>query len=218
MNAMVRHRIFLALGFTMLTLAGGMIVMGLMTRPASTTTVGTAEPDPAFGSPLEQPAPAFSLINADGEAFDSETLAGQVWVVDFIFTRCQLVCPIMTLRMSQLQERLELLGLKDARMVSISVDPDNDTPEVLAAFADKYSADRARWSFLTGDRTTIWDLVQDGFKLALDEDPGNDMMPITHSSRILVVDRSGTVRATFDGLTEGTVEAIAAYVGALSAE
>ncbi|WP_428387464.1 SCO family protein [Mucisphaera sp.] len=214
----MRRRVFLAMGFLMITLAGGMVVIGLMpARGGAAAESDLPVPDPAHGQALDFRAPAFTLMDTEGRAFASSDLDGRVWVVDFIFTRCQLVCPVMTQRMSLLQQRLEEVGLDEVRLVSITVDPEHDTPAVLKAFAEQYGADPERWTFLSGDREKIWRLVQEGFRLALDEDPGNDLMPITHSSRFLVVDRENVVRATFDGLSEASMDSLVPYVGALVA-
>ncbi|QDU72711.1 SCO family protein [Mucisphaera calidilacus] len=212
MNARTTQRLFLAAGFVMLTIAGSMIAL---TTAARFRAEERPAIDPAYGTAIDHPAPVFTLTDASGEPFSSEELAGEIWVVDFFFTRCQLVCPIMTLNMSRLQRQLDAAGMGEIRLVSISVDPENDTPEVITAFAGRYNADPERWTFLTGDRATIWPLVEEGFQLALDEDPGNTLMPITHSSRFLVVNREGVIVASFDGLTTGSIDALTNYLATL---
>jgi len=122
-----------------------------------------------------------------------QELAGKVWVADFIFTHCAGVCPAMSSNMRKLQERL----FEDVRLVSFSVDPYNDTPEVLTEYANRYGADRDRWLFLTGDPEGIQKLSVGGFKLALDPASGTEKEPITHSSRMVLVDRNANIRGYY---------------------
>lgn len=150
------------------------------------------EPLPGYGT-----VPAFSLTDQDGQSFSSESLHGQVWVVDFIFTRCAGQCPMMTMQMSRLVRAFE--AEPAVHFVSISIDPEHDTPEVLGRYARAggVAAD-GRWVFLTGSREAVWRLCQEGFRLALAEDPANADEPITHSVRLVLVDQDGRVRGFYD--------------------
>ena len=140
--------------------------------------------------------PQFQLTNQDGQPFGSDKLAGKIWIADFIFTTCPGPCPIISTRMSELQKPL---AESDVRLVSISVDPEKDTPEVLRAYADKLRKEPFRWDFLTGPLETITSLSRDGFKLAIaaGEEPGSG--PV-HSTRFVLVDRRGTIRGYYDAL------------------
>src|SRR5699024_853354 len=93
---------------------------------------------------------SFLAIDESGEDFDVAELQGHWWVADFIFTNCTTVCLPMTANMGKLQSKLEDEGLDDVKLVSFSVDPDRDTPEVLAEYAEENGADLDRWTFLTG--------------------------------------------------------------------
>jgi protein SCO1/2 len=151
--------------------------------------------------PVLGQAPDFSLTNQAGDAFASDRLQGQVWVADFIFTRCQSICPVLTGHLSELQSWLQQQPWGDrVHLVSFSVDPTHDTPEVLRAFAEKHGADLARWDFLTAkDRAGIWPVVKDGFKLPVSANPQNAMMPINHSAKMVLVDRQGRIRGYYAG-------------------
>jgi len=129
---------------------------------------------------------AFRLTAADGQPFDSATLDGNIWVADFIFTNCPGPCP----RMSQLMSRLQQLS-PDAKLVSITVDPQRDTPEVLAKYAKQYQAVEGRWHFLTGDIKDIHNLSRDVFKL------GDVDGSLNHSTRFVLVDRKGHIRGYY---------------------
>lgn len=138
-------------------------------------------------------APDFSLTERSSRKVTRQDLAGKVWVANFIFTRCAGACPVMSSNMRKLQDRL----FEDIRLVSFSVDPYNDTPEVLTEYANRYGADRDRWLFLTGDPEGIQKLSVGGFKLALDPTSGTEKEPITHSSRVVLVDREATIRGYY---------------------
>jgi protein SCO1/2 len=148
-------------------------------------------PLPSYGT-----VPQFQLTNQEAQAFGSQNLAGKIWIADFIFTSCPGPCPIISTRMSELQKPL---AKSDVRLVSFSVDPEKDTPEVLRAYADKLRQEPSRWDFLTGPLETISSLSRDGFKLAIaaGEEPGSG--PV-HSTRFVLVDRRGTIRGYYDAL------------------
>jgi protein SCO1 len=144
----------------------------------------------------------FELTGQDGQPFNSESLAGKVWVADFIFTRCPGACPLMTTELSKLLG--EFGDHPDLRMVSITVDPEYDTPEVLDAFAKEYDADPERWHFLTGPNEFIQELSQKEFKISAAETPA------AHSLRFILVDRQGDIRGYYQSSDPGAVEKLRA--------
>src|SRR5690348_7472480 len=97
--------------------------------------------------PVMGQVPQFNLVAENGEPFDAASLTGHVWVANFVFTKCTGPCPTMTRRMRQIQAQSQ-----SVRLVSFSVDPANDTPSALAAYAKNFSPDFARWHFLTGEQ------------------------------------------------------------------
>ncbi len=152
----------------------------------------------------------FSLTERSGRSVSLADLAGSPWVADFIFTRCTGVCPILSSRMKELQDLLH--ARPDVRLVSISVDPEHDTPDVLASYAERSGADPGRWLFLTGDWSATRRLVSEGFKLAVSRsEPGEvpEGELVTHSDRIVLVDREGRIRGYYHGTEEEAVERIA---------
>lgn len=140
--------------------------------------------------------PTFELTNQNGKPFGSAQLAGQIWIADFIFTTCPGPCPMMTTRMAELQKPLRK---SDVHLVSFTVDPDKDTPEVLRVYAEKAKADPARWDFLTGPKDTIYKLSHDGFKLGVSDGSDEAGVPV-HSTRMVLVDRRGQIRGYYDAL------------------
>ena len=149
--------------------------------------------------PVYMPAPDFSLTNRDGRSVETADLLGQPWVADFIFTSCPGVCPILTERMKDLSDDLPD---QPVRLVSISVDPENDSPEVLEAYAQKNGAGD-HWLFLTGEKDHVSGVIKDGFKLAYDPAPGETAAePIVHSNRFVLVDAEGQIRGYYNAFDE----------------
>ena len=138
--------------------------------------------------------PAFQLVNQNGQPFGSAQLAGKIWIADFIYTTCPGPCPMISSRMSELQKPLEK---SDVHLVSFSVDPEKDTPQVLRGYAEKLQADPWRWDFLTGAKSAIYKLSHDGFKLAVSDGSDERGIPV-HSTRMVLVDRQGQIRGYYD--------------------
>src|SRR5881296_412133 len=138
--------------------------------------------------------PSFQLVNQNGQSFGSAQLAGKIWIADFIYTTCPGPCPMISSRMSEVQKPLEKT---DVHLVSFSVDPEKDTPQVLRGYADKLQADPARWDFLTGPKSAIYKLSHDGFKLAVSDGSDERGIPV-HSTRMVLVDRRGQIRGYYD--------------------
>src|SRR5205809_5593273 len=138
--------------------------------------------------------PVFQLTNQNGQPFGSAQLAGKIWITDFIYTTCPGPCPMISSRMSELQKPLEKT---DVRLVSFSVDPEKDTPEVLRSYAERLQAEPGRWDFLTGPKSAIYKLSHDGFKLAVSDGSDAQGIPV-HSTRMVLVDRHGQIRGYYD--------------------
>ncbi|HSH37572.1 MAG TPA: SCO family protein [Chthoniobacterales bacterium] len=143
--------------------------------------------------------PAFQLTNQDGQPFGTEQLNGKIWIVDFIFSTCPGPCPMISSRMAELQKPLEKT---DVRLVSITVDPEKDTPEVLRGYADKLEA-QPGWDFLTGPKAAIYDLSRSGFKLPVSESGDQPGVPV-HTTRAVLVDGRGSIRGYYDVLAPDT--------------
>ena len=150
--------------------------------------------------------PDFTLTERDGRRVGLGDLRGRFWVADFIFTRCNGICPILTQRMASLARRLPD---DDIRFVSFSVDPSWDTPAVLAGYAAASGAEADRWLFLTGPRDEIYRVVGEGFHLSVAErapEAADDGELITHSDRFVLVDPGGTIRGYYHGADEEAAE------------
>ncbi len=167
------------------------------------------------GSELDRlgPAPQFTLTSQAGTPFSSTELKGQVWLADFMFTTCRGICPILTQRLLEIQDGMG--GREGWHIVSISVDPDTDTPEVLTAYANKHGADLDRWTFLTGDKKEIFTIISDGFHLVVEEGAGDEAEPTLHSPRIVLVDREGEIRGYYDSLDDESMARLEKDLGTL---
>jgi len=164
-------------------------------------------------SPAPKPVkalPDFSLtaVTVDGTSpFDLRALRGRAWIADFVFTRCSGPCPMLTANMAGLQKKLPAkIGL-----LSFTVDPDHDSPEVLTLYARKFNADPQRWFFLTGEKTEVIRLVRDGFLLPVAESaaaaPGEK---VAHSTKFVLIDSEGRLRGWYDGEDPASLDKLAA--------
>lgn len=147
----------------------------------------------------------FELTDQQGRPVHSASMAGRVWVADFIFTRCAGQCPIMTRGMKSLQDGLG----PEVGLVSFTSDPAFDTSEVLSGYALRYGALADRWLFLTGEKTAI-DGVASGFHM------GNIDEPMMHSIKYVLIDRQGQVRGYYDSNIPEEVRRLKRDASALS--
>lgn len=148
---------------------------------------------PALGS-----VGSFSLTDQAGRAVSEASLRGHVWAAAFFFTRCPTVCPRITRRMRDLQQAAARQSVK-LQLVSFSVDPEHDTPAVLAEYARQYGADLGTWRFLTGDLEVVRRTSEQGFKLALDgkATQGAEHLGLFHGSHLVLVDVEGKIRGYY---------------------
>ncbi|HQR47451.1 MAG TPA: SCO family protein [Thermoanaerobaculia bacterium] len=160
--------------------------------------------------------PDFSTTSESGATVTKASLAGTVFVADFIFTTCQGICPGMTAKMKSLAGTLR--DEPRVRFVSFTVDPEHDTPEVLARYAREHGADPARWSFLRTDAESLRRLCREGFRLAVEDAGPAAREPILHSTRFVLVDGTGTIRGYYDSDEPGAMEALAADARTLARE
>jgi protein SCO1 len=147
------------------------------------------------GLPVFARLPEFRLENRDGRRIGLGELAGKPFVADFVFTSCPGVCPVLSKRLAELSRELPL---ERVNLVSFTVDPENDTPAALAAYAEKLSAP-PQWYFLTGEKAALYSLIRDGFQLVVDDSQqaaASD--PILHSNRFVLVDADGQIRGYYN--------------------
>lgn len=148
--------------------------------------------------PILGKVPDFSFTNQNGVAFGSEQLSGSPYIAAFMFTRCPSICPRLTAVMKEVDEAM-LKASVDLQLISISVDPEHDTPIRLLDYAKKYKADPQRWNFLTGDFQVIARTAEEGFKVGVSGtvDPQKPHLGITHASHLILVDKHNNIRGYF---------------------
>ena len=150
--------------------------------------------------------PEFSLVDQRSSAYGTDQLRDGVWVANFIFTRCKTVCPMFSAKMADVQTRLRADN-KNVTLVSFSVDPAFDTPDVLADYAERFDADPDRWRFLTGPSAAIRTVVVDGMKMHMEDaeevERPEDLM---HGSHFVVVDGTHTIRGFYNVNDADTVD------------
>lgn len=175
--------------------------------------------------PIYWEAPAFALVDQRGDSLQAADLRGTVWAVSFIFTNCKGVCPLISAKLARVRDTLAADGLlgSDARLISITVDPDRDTPEVLREYAAHFGGSPpSEWAFLTGSPPeAVRRMIQEGFRVtavdpsaAVPADRSADYQ-VQHSPRLMVVDPRGRIRGTYDATDGGVVERVAADIRAL---
>ncbi len=139
--------------------------------------------------------PEFSFTDQNGKTITNEDYRGKVYVVEFFFTTCPDICPIMTENMIKIQN--EFLGNPNVGIASFTIDPNHDTPEVLKKYAEKKGITKLQWHLLTGDKDQIFKLANEGFKLYVGETPESDP-GFEHSGLFALIDQEGTIRSRKD--------------------
>ena len=159
----------------------------------------------------------FALTDRTGRGVTRAELTNQFLVVNFVFTSCSVSCLQVNRHMARIQELVA--GQNDVRLVSFTVDPRTDTPSVLAKFGGQFGADTNRWLLLTGDKTTLYSLIETSF-LGRSTDPAWSAMPggFMQADQIAVVDPHGQVRAFFAGMKNGTPNEVTNTIASLRNE
>ena len=189
---------------------GAMTALALLGLLAACTSQGR-ESLPVYGG-----IPSFSLTDQIDRTLTDEDIRGKVVLANFIFTTCTQSCPVLSPRMAELQEQLGEDGVlgQEVLLLSFSVDPEHDTPEVLQAYAQRYGTDHDSWRLLTGSPAAMRRVITDGFKLAFGQMPGRTEhvhddgsahfheYDVAHTNRVVLGDRAGRVRAYYDGASD----------------
>jgi protein SCO1 len=184
---LVLHPAWLAFAALALAIPMGALLLRQATRPEL---------------PVLAELPQFSLVDENGQKFTREDMLGRVWITDFVFTSCADACPRLQQKMKGLQDRLipvEQGG--GVSLLSISVDPERDTPELLRQNAETYGARKGLWRYLTGDQKEVERTVVKGFHTAMAKMPGptpESAFDIMHGERLVLVDRAGRIRGFYD--------------------
>lgn len=193
-NWIGRHPVIsTALPLGLFVFSAGLLIAVQRARHSSPIAMGSQPQD--YG-----PVGAFAFTDKDGRAVSDRDLTGKVWIAACFFTCCTESCPQLSGALARLQS--ELVHMPDLRLVSVTVDPTNDTPQKLDQYATSYQAIADRWLFLTGSEELVRAFVQGQLHLgavandAPDAHAGNRVL---HSNKLTLIDRRGVIRGYFDG-------------------
>jgi protein SCO1/2 len=152
--------------------------------------------------PVIAELPEPSLVDQDGNVFDGTTIKDGLWVTAFVFTHCRATCPRLMAQMKDLQSRVS--DVPSAHFLSVSVDPRNDTPDVIKAYMSKNGLDETNWRFVTGHEKAIQEFVVDGFKVGYGRTQWST--ELTHSNSFALVDDRARIRGYYGSDDDGLVE------------
>jgi protein SCO1/2 len=156
----------------------------------------------AKGDTVYHQIPSFRFLNQDSVFVSEKDVEGKVYVADFFFTTCPTICPKMKTQMLRIYERYK--DRDEVRIISHSIDPDFDTPNVLKDYAARLQVKAPKWNLLTGDKTAIYQLGQKSYMVSAQEDP-NEAGGFVHSGAFILVDKNRHVRGIYDGTVEAEV-------------
>jgi protein SCO1 len=141
----------------------------------------------------------FDLVDQTGQPFSDAALRGKVSIIDFVFTRCDTICPALSMKMARIQDKTFDLS-RDIKLVSFSIDPAYDTPERLTAYATKYGADPERWRFVTGPADKVVDVIEKQLMTSMTRvgDRPSGAPDIRHRGYFLLFDRNLHLRGIYD--------------------
>jgi protein SCO1/2 len=147
--------------------------------------------------------PGFSFINQEGKAVGRAQMEGKITIVDFFFTSCPSICPVMSKEMARVNDMFR--DEPKVQLMSISIDPEFDTPQILKEYADEHQAIPGKWHFLSGPKLETFQLARCGFVLpALD---GNGVPDdFVHSDKFILIDELGRIRGYYSGTSREQVD------------
>jgi protein SCO1/2 len=200
----------LTIGLWIVAVVAMVSVLVLRTLPPGRQSIA-AEPGAVLpkSAPADQPlpvyydVPSFTLVDQDDKPLGAAQLLGHPWVADFIYTTCATQCPLMSFKMQSLQKQLPA----DIKLVSFSVDPEHDTPAVLADYAVRYHAEPGRWIFLTGQSKAVYQAIS-GMKVGVIPAQGDNA--IQHDLHFILVDRRGQVRGAYESGVPAQIDQLVA--------
>jgi protein SCO1/2 len=146
----------------------------------------------------------FTLITHLGDTFSTSSIPDKIYIVDFFFTRCSSICPQMTKQLTRIQERFKKRN--DFKILSITIDQNYDTPDVLKSYSKKFNANDSLWLFLTGEKNVIYNLAKNQFFLNVLEDNTLEQEEFIHSDKVVLVDKNRNIRGYYNGTSDEDIE------------
>jgi len=170
---------------------------------------------PSEGDTIFHKIPTFTLLNQDSNRFISESIKGKIYVTNFFFVSCTSICPIMTSELFRVQQAFEFDST--VNLLSISVNPDEDTPSILKNYANKNRVNVKVWNLLTGPKDYVYNLAKEGFKMNALEDTVN-VGEFIHSDKFLLIDKIGVIRGIYNGTEQKDVDRLITEIKILKKE
>lgn len=170
---------------------------------------------PTEGDTIFHKIPSFILLNQDSNSFTSESLKGKIYVTNFFFVTCTSICPIMTSEMFRVQQAFE--NDSSVNLLSLTVNPENDTPSILNSYAVKNRVNSKVWNLLTGPKVYLYNLAKEGFKMNALEDTAN-VGEFIHSDKFLLIDKIGVIRGIYNGTEQKDVDRLITEIKILKKE
>lgn len=174
----------------------GALALSLLGCQEAPQLIIVGEADVVNGEKIYPKAPDFAFVDQDSNLVTNATLAEKIYVTDFFFTSCPTICPVMSKQMLRMYEKYE----KDDRVnfLSHSIDPKRDTVGRLKWYADKLGVASSKWHFLTGDKTTIYDVAEKYYSVRPIEDKDPDSGGFNHDAAFILIDKNRHIRGTYD--------------------
>jgi protein SCO1/2 len=217
----VQWVVWTALALTIIGIAVAFVFSNQRRASSTSQVVGGNGSTPLDELPVITPGlPSFTLTNQSGAQVTPATLSNQVAVVDVIFTRCAGPCPEMTRRMSELQRVIP--ADLPVKLLSLTTDPEYDSPEILKRYAARYNADPNRWWFLTGTKSNVAVVARHGLKLVAEETKPEDRVSdadlFVHSTVFVLIDKKGRLRGSIESTDPNFTARVLQAVRKLSRE
>ena len=192
-----------------------LLVLYRITDSAPAPTLAQAQRLPKMST-----IPPFVLTERSGKVITNADFAGKIWVADFVYTTCPGPCPLVSAEMLKIQKAVA--NDPHVQLVTFTVDPQTDTPAVLAAYAAQFHADPNKWWFLTGPEKPLYNLIQSGFLQAVQDNRGQPQEPgqftVTHSTYFALVDVNGIMRGAYQSQDPDERKQLLADIAALERE
>lgn len=169
------------------------------------------EGDSIFYDTTYHQVPPFSFYNENGETITQGAVEGKIRVVDFIFTRCQVECPLMTSQLLRVNEIFQ--NDSNIAFLSHTVDPQHDSPAVLKTYKESFGITNEQWYFLTGSKDEIYEQALKGYYLAAGEE--DTEVGFLHSDKIVLVDKEGFIRGFYSGTDPEDIDRLKTEISVL---
>jgi protein SCO1 len=160
--------------------------------------------------------PSFSFVSQDGKTITNKDFEGKIYITDFFFTRCPDICPTMTAELVRVQDAFK--DRADIKILSHSVDPVYDSVQILKEYANKFNANPSIWTFVTGNKSEIYNMARCGYYIAARENSSPLAVDFVHSDKVVLVDKENRIRGYYSGTNRKEIDRLITEIQILSKE